>query len=156
MFQGALYVFCEQVVRVSRVRCTCCEVTLCLFQGALYVLLGENKQCLMTKRNWSVMQRVWPALISSRHSEKPSIIKLLDTIINKLHKHIETTEINITVSAAALTVPVYLHANKFIGQTVNLLEALRNLAVVSLAGARRADAGVRVVVGRRHAPAADT
>ena len=109
MFQGALYVFCEQVVRVSRVRCTCCEVTLCLFQGALYVLLGENKQCLMTKRNWSVMQRVWPALISSRHSEKPSIIKLLDTIINKLHKHIETTEINITVSAAAPTVPVHLH-----------------------------------------------
>ena len=116
-FQGALYLFCEQVVRVSRVRCTCCEVTLCLFQGALYVLLGENKQCLMTKRNWSVMQRVWPALISSRHSEKPSIIKLLDTIINKLHKHIETTEINITVSAAAPTVPVYLHADWFMRHT---------------------------------------
>ena len=68
------------------------------------------------------MTQLWPALVNSRHSEKPSIIKLLDDVINKLHKNIETTEININVSDDVLTQPdssefeIYdVHIRKLIG-----------------------------------------
>ena len=59
---------------------------------------GENKRSFMTKRSWDVMLKVWPALVTARHSEKPSILKLIEEIMDKLQKNIETTEIAIEVS----------------------------------------------------------
>ena len=69
-----------------------------LFQGALYVVEGEHKRSLVTKRNWEVMNQVWLAVVQAQHSEKPSILRLIDDITDKLHKNIETTEISIKVN----------------------------------------------------------
>ena len=66
-------------------------------QGSLYMVLCEGAANLMTRRNWATMKSYWPALINSKHSEKPSIIKLLDAILDTVHKYIETTEIRLEV-----------------------------------------------------------
>lgn len=70
-----------------------------LMQGALYLVLGENKRSLVTKRNWDVIMQLWPALVRAQlHCEKPSMLKLFDEVIDKLHSDIETTELSLVVS----------------------------------------------------------
>ena len=66
-------------------------------QGALYLVLGEQKRSLVTKRSWEVIGSVWPKIVEAQHSEKPSILKLIEDIADKLHKNIESTEISIKV-----------------------------------------------------------
>ncbi len=34
----------------------------------------------MVRHTWSALLRVWPAVIRAQHSEKPSVIKLLDLV----------------------------------------------------------------------------
>ena len=51
---------------------------LLLFTGALYVILGHKEKTILTKHNWETCLKVWPALVLSRHSEKPSVSSLLD------------------------------------------------------------------------------
>lgn len=72
------------------------------FKGALYILWGTNKHNITTKRNWDVMGKLWPALAAAQFSEKPSILNLIDQIINKTVKNIESTAINIKVSDSCL------------------------------------------------------
>ena len=48
------------------------------FTGALYVILGHKEKTILTKHNWETCLKVWPALVLSRHSEKPSVSSLLD------------------------------------------------------------------------------
>jgi len=68
-------------------------------QGALYIVLGENKRSWVTKRDWDVVGRVWPALVQAQiNCVKPSVLKLFDDVIDKLHNDIETTEIKLVVS----------------------------------------------------------
>ena len=69
-------------------------------QGALYLILGEQNRSLITKRSWEVIIKVWPVLVGAQHSEKPSILRLIDHIIDKLHKNVETAEINIVVGSS--------------------------------------------------------
>ena len=62
------------------------------------MVLGEKKRSLVTKRNWSVMSALWPALVQAQlHCDKPSVLKLFDDVIDKLHNDIETTEIKLVV-----------------------------------------------------------
>ena len=48
------------------------------FKGALYVLLGHKDKTILTKHDWTTLLKVWPSLVLSRHSEKPSVSSLLD------------------------------------------------------------------------------
>lgn len=67
------------------------------FKGALYVILGENKRSLVSKRSWEVMNKLWPALVETKHCEKPSVLKVYDEIIDRVDRNIETTELSLTV-----------------------------------------------------------
>ncbi|XP_052767290.1 proteasome activator complex subunit 4A-like [Mya arenaria] len=72
------------------------------FQGVLYILLGTRKSCIATKRSWEVISRIWPALTQAQQSEKPSILALIDNIINKTVKNSETTAIKLEVNQASI------------------------------------------------------
>ncbi|XP_060589859.1 proteasome activator complex subunit 4B-like [Ruditapes philippinarum] len=72
------------------------------FQGALYVVLGNNKRNIATKRSWEIISKVWPAITQAQHSEKPSILNLIDQIVSKTVKNAETTEIKILVNERSL------------------------------------------------------
>nr|UCK81620.1 proteasome activator complex subunit 4 [Arenicola marina] len=81
------------------------------FKGALYVIYGEGKRSLVTKRSWDVMLRVWPALVKAKESEKPSILRIMDDIADKLHKNIESTELAIKVHPSLLDASAKMWTN---------------------------------------------
>ncbi|CAD5119000.1 DgyrCDS7656 [Dimorphilus gyrociliatus] len=73
------------------------------FKGALYCILGEREQSLIYKHNFKAIGKIWPALIEAQHSEKPSILKVIEKILNKLHKHVSTMPLGIYISDQART-----------------------------------------------------
>ncbi|XP_013404552.1 proteasome activator complex subunit 4 [Lingula anatina] len=75
------------------------------FKGGLYLVLGTvDKRCLATKRSWEILNQIWPVLVQAQHSEKPSILKLIDDIADKVHKHLTTISVNIQVPPHCLEV----------------------------------------------------
>lgn len=46
-----------------------------LLKGALYCLLGPKQTPIIAKHDWNVVGQLWPALIHSSPSEKPSVIR---------------------------------------------------------------------------------
>lgn len=73
-------------------------------QGALYCLLGAHSTVsLASARDWDCVGEVWPALVrcglsATMSLEKPSIGRLLDDIIDRIHRQHETVGIYFTVS----------------------------------------------------------
>ncbi|XP_071454240.1 proteasome activator complex subunit 4-like [Hetaerina americana] len=67
------------------------------FKGALYVLLGPKQQPLLTKHNWEMIIELWPTIILMQPSEKLSVVKLLDTIEDTMHKHFPTITIELEI-----------------------------------------------------------
>ncbi|XP_050688195.1 proteasome activator complex subunit 4-like isoform X2 [Eriocheir sinensis] len=59
------------------------------FKGSLYLLLGRQGKSLMVRRDWESLNMVWPALISSQHSEKPSIIRLMNALSDAVYYYME-------------------------------------------------------------------
>jgi proteasome activator subunit 4 len=57
---------------------------------------------MLAKHDWSTLARVWPAVVTSRHSEKPSVAKLIDTVLRTLHGYADTFTMEIKVSNAAI------------------------------------------------------
>ncbi|KAM4716279.1 proteasome activator complex subunit 4B-like [Anableps anableps] len=74
------------------------------FKGSLYCLLGAPSGfCPATTRDWDCVGEVWPALVRCglSHSvtlEKPSIGRLFDDIIDRIHRLHDTIGIYFTVS----------------------------------------------------------
>lgn len=68
------------------------------WQGTLYVVLGSGKRCLATKRSWEVIGQLWPAIVQAQQSEKPSILRVVDDIIAKVSKNLESPGIEIKVN----------------------------------------------------------
>ncbi|KAL3873182.1 hypothetical protein ACJMK2_036330 [Sinanodonta woodiana] len=72
------------------------------FKGALYLVQGGNKRNIATKRSWEVICEIWPAIVQAQHYEKPSILKVIDDIVTKAVKNVETTAIKIQVNQESL------------------------------------------------------
>lgn len=78
------------------------DVTHEQFKGALYTLLGNKQRTLLVLCDWPFLGNLWPALVGARHSEKPSIIGLLEHILETLQKHLETIQLALTVPASCI------------------------------------------------------
>lgn len=72
------------------------------FKGALYVVLGIGKRTLASKRSWEVIGQLWPAIIQAQQSEKPSILRVVDDIIAKVSKNLESPGIETRVTTGCL------------------------------------------------------
>ncbi|XP_059159046.1 proteasome activator complex subunit 4B-like [Physella acuta] len=67
-----------------------------LFKGTLYTIQGQGaKSCLAIKRDWDTLSKLWPALVQAQQFEKPSILKVIEDIMNKVFKGFETFAITI-------------------------------------------------------------
>lgn len=64
------------------------------FKGLLHLVVGRRScSSIVIDANWSYLRQIWPALVESPHSEKPSIVKLLDRICNLVQKGFDTFEL---------------------------------------------------------------
>jgi proteasome activator subunit 4 len=68
------------------------------FQGSLYVLLGPKESPLVTRHDWEMLMSLWPAIVRTKPSEKLSVIRLMENIVECVHKHFPTITINLQVS----------------------------------------------------------
>lgn len=61
------------------------------FKGLLHLVVGRRAYTSVAiDPNWTNLKALWPALVESPHSEKPSIVKLLDRICNIVQKGFDT------------------------------------------------------------------
>ncbi|XP_068162395.1 proteasome activator complex subunit 4B-like [Antennarius striatus] len=80
------------------------------FKGALYCLLGVHSgAALASLRDWDCVGEVWPALVRCGLSaavslEEPSIGRLLDDVVDRIHRQHDTIGIYFTVSEACVEV----------------------------------------------------
>ncbi|GFT37520.1 proteasome activator complex subunit 4 [Nephila pilipes] len=73
-------------------------------KGILYVILGHKQSNLLKMYDWESVSQLLPAIVSSKHSEKPSIIKLLDAISIFLQKHLPYYQINLVIPKSCIDV----------------------------------------------------
>lgn len=72
------------------------------FKGCLYVLLGPKSTPIITRHDWGFVRDIWPKLVTSTPSEKPSVINLMNLIIEAVHKHFPTIAIKLQVPQRCL------------------------------------------------------
>ncbi|KAL1501106.1 hypothetical protein ABEB36_006493 [Hypothenemus hampei] len=67
------------------------------FKGCLYILLGPTRNPIIARRDWKFIQEIWPLLVQSKPSEKPSIVNLIAALTNSVHKFFPTITINLVI-----------------------------------------------------------
>jgi len=69
------------------------------FKGLLYLVAGRRSfSPIVLDPNWTTLRQLWPAFISSPHSEKPSIVRLIDRICNSVGKGFDTFQLRFNFS----------------------------------------------------------
>ncbi|KAJ8931974.1 hypothetical protein NQ314_015072 [Rhamnusium bicolor] len=48
-----------------------------MFKGCLYILLGPKNAPIVARHDWQFIRELWPLIVKSMPSEKPSIINLI-------------------------------------------------------------------------------
>ncbi|CAL1268746.1 unnamed protein product [Larinioides sclopetarius] len=74
------------------------------FKGILYVILGHKQNNALNLYDWESISQLLPAIVSSQHSEKPSIIKLLDAISLFLQKRLPYYQIKLEIPKSCIDV----------------------------------------------------
>lgn len=68
------------------------------FKGALYMIGTNRKLRLILRRDWECVEKLWIAMLKTQLSEKLSILRLTDTIIDAIYNEFQTLATEITVS----------------------------------------------------------
>lgn len=72
------------------------------FKGCLYLLLGPKSAPIMIRHDWGFIKEIWPLLVKSIPSEKPSIINLISSITEVVEKFFPTIAIKLIIPDSAL------------------------------------------------------
>lgn len=67
------------------------------FKGILYVIGGTRRGRLIVQNSWQTIERIWIALLKTNLSEKPSVVKLIDVLIDTIQNEFPTVVISMDV-----------------------------------------------------------
>ncbi|XP_032665023.1 proteasome activator complex subunit 4-like isoform X2 [Odontomachus brunneus] len=73
------------------------------YKGVLYMLFGPQNDPIITVQYWSILRPLWPAIVLSKPSEKLSVIRLKEDIVNTVSKCFVTPTIELEVPDSCLT-----------------------------------------------------
>lgn len=74
------------------------------FKGALHVLLGPKSSPIIAKHDWKFLREIWPLIVKSMPSEKPSVINLINALSDSIHRHFHTIAIKLVIPQSCLEV----------------------------------------------------
>lgn len=76
------------------------------FQGILYLLVQRinRQEPLLVKPDWEFLKTLWPALVLSEPSEKPSVIRLKDIIIDIVVECFYTTNLQMEIPDSCVSI----------------------------------------------------
>ncbi|XP_050294149.1 proteasome activator complex subunit 4B-like [Anthonomus grandis grandis] len=73
------------------------------FKGCLYVLLGPKNAPILARHDWEFIKEIWPLLVKSMPSEKPSIVNLISALTDTVHKYFPTIAIKLSIPEKTLS-----------------------------------------------------
>lgn len=73
------------------------------FKGCLYILLNSKNSPIVTRHDWKFISELWPLIISTKPSEKLSIVNLMSTVTDSVHRNLRTLAITLDVPDSCLT-----------------------------------------------------
>lgn len=62
-------------------------------KGCLYIILGNDSFFLPTKHSWIVLEKLWPALVCTKHATKITTQNLVHCIVEKIYKRFNNVAI---------------------------------------------------------------
>lgn len=72
------------------------------FKGALHVLLGPKSSPIIARHDWKFLRDIWPLVVKSMPSEKPSVINLINSLADSIHRHFHTIAIKLEIPQKCL------------------------------------------------------
>lgn len=81
------------------------------FKGCLNILLGPKTAPIIARHDWKFIRDVWPLLIKSMPSEKPSIVNLINNLSDAISRWFPTIAIKLVVPKGCLDAAYVLGEN---------------------------------------------
>ncbi|XP_076268331.1 proteasome activator complex subunit 4-like isoform X1 [Rhynchophorus ferrugineus] len=73
------------------------------FKGCLYILLGPKAAPIIARHDWNFIKDIWPLIVNSMPSEKPSIVNLITNLSDSVHKFFPTIAIKLIIPEKVLS-----------------------------------------------------
>ncbi|XP_034942579.1 proteasome activator complex subunit 4-like [Chelonus insularis] len=80
-------------------------------KGLLYLLLGPRSNGLMLIRQWSFLRSIWPAVVAAKPSEKMSIIRLKNRLVETVDSSLSTIPLKFVIPENCVTIGTQLWHN---------------------------------------------
>lgn len=84
------------------------------FKGILFVIGGTRRGRLIVRNNLEAVRKIWLALLKTNLSEKPSVVRLLDMIVEAIKSEFPTLAIELHVPDICIDVALQLATDKSI------------------------------------------
>lgn len=82
------------------------------FKGILFVIGGTRRGRLIVRNNLQVIKKIWLSLLKTNLSEKPSVVRLLDMIVEAIKNEFPTLCIELTIPQDCVNVALELATDK--------------------------------------------
>ncbi|CAH1108407.1 unnamed protein product [Psylliodes chrysocephalus] len=82
------------------------------FKGCLYILLGPKTAPIIARHDWKFIEQLWPLLVKSMPSEKPSIISLIMALGEAIDKFFPTIAIKLIIPTSVIQAAYNLAQNQ--------------------------------------------
>ena len=69
----------------------------------MYILLGPKTNPIVTRHDWRILRTLWPAIVKIKPSEKLSVIRLLENLVEIVHKQFPTITIDLEIQDQCIT-----------------------------------------------------
>lgn len=70
----------------------------------MYILFGPSPDPIIMKCDWKLLRSLWPALVLSKTSEKLSVVRLRESLVQNVTKRFPTVAISLEVPETCFTV----------------------------------------------------
>ena len=65
------------------------------FKGCLYILISPKNTPIVARHDWNFIRQLWPLIIKSMPSENPSIVNLINAVLDAVNRFFPTIAINL-------------------------------------------------------------